>query len=85
MKDLATIVYDILHGLVNLHKQGYTHMEVKWENYIIWLNVQGEWKWVIIDLEVVRWDGEEWEGNGLTTWDENALEDHDQKKNPLMH
>jgi len=40
---------------------------------------------IIINLEVVRWDGEEWEGNGLITWDEIALEDHDPKKNPLMH
>jgi hypothetical protein len=35
LKDLGTIVHDILHGLANLHKQGYSHMEVKWENCII--------------------------------------------------
>jgi hypothetical protein len=35
---------------------------------------------VNINLEVATWDKEEWEGNGLTTWDEPTTEDHDQNK-----
>jgi len=35
---------------------------------------------VIIDLEPAGCDGEEWEGDGLTAWDESMLKDRDGKK-----
>lgn len=35
---------------------------------------------MIIDLEPAGRDGEEWEGDGLTAWDESTLKDCDGKK-----
>jgi hypothetical protein len=79
LKDLAAAVHDILHGLVDLHKQLYTHWDLRWENCIK-VNVQGEWKWVIIHLEAAGCDREEWKGDGLRAWDERTLEDCNGKK-----
>ncbi|KAG0587471.1 hypothetical protein KC19_2G166600 [Ceratodon purpureus] len=79
LKDLEAAVHDILHGLVDLHNKGYTHRDLRWENFIK-VNVQGEWKWVIIDLEAAGLDKEEWLGNGLRSWDAGMLKDRDGKK-----
>jgi len=35
---------------------------------------------LIIDLEPAGRNGEEWEGDGLTDWDESTLKDYDGKK-----
>jgi hypothetical protein len=79
LRDLENAIHDMLHSLVDLHKAGYTHRDLRWENCIK-VNVEDEWKWVIIDLEAAGHDGEEWEGDGLTAWDESMLEDCNGKK-----
>lgn len=79
LKDLEAAVHDILHGLADLHKQDYTHRDIRWENCIK-INVESEYKWVIIDLEAAGSDGEEWEGDGLVTWDKKTLEDRNGKR-----
>lgn len=79
LKDLEAAVHDILHGLVDLHNNGYTHKGLRWEKFIK-VNVQGEWKWVIIDLEAAGPDEEEWLGNGLRSWDAGTLKDRDGKE-----
>ncbi len=79
LKDLAAAVHDILHGLVDLHIQYYIHRDLRWENCIK-VNVQGEWKGVIIDLEAAGCDREEWKGDGLRASDERMLEDCNGKK-----
>jgi hypothetical protein len=73
-RDLENAIHDMLHSLVNVHNAGYTHRDLRWENCTK-VNVEDEWKWVIIDLEAAGCDGEEWEGDGLTAWDESTLED----------
>jgi serine/threonine protein kinase len=30
LKDLAAVIHDILHGLADLHKEGYTHRDIRW-------------------------------------------------------
>jgi hypothetical protein len=57
----------------------YTHRDLRWENCIK-VNVEGEWKWVIIDLEAAEPDSKEWVPAGLTSWDVGTLGDHDGKK-----
>jgi tRNA A-37 threonylcarbamoyl transferase component Bud32 len=74
LRDLENAIHEMLHSLVDLHKAGYTHRDLRWENCIK-VNVEDEWKWVIIELEAAGRDGEEWEGDGLTAWDESMLED----------
>lgn len=33
-KDLKDVVHDILHGLKDLHDQGYTYKDLRWANII---------------------------------------------------
>jgi hypothetical protein len=44
------------------------------------VNVDRQWKWVIIDLEYAGKDGEVWEGELLVSWDEKTLEGHEGMK-----
>jgi hypothetical protein len=46
----------------------YTHRDLRWENCIK-VNVEGEWKWVIIDLEAAEPNNKEWVPAGLISWD----------------
>jgi hypothetical protein len=76
LEELHYATHDMLHGLQDLHKASYVHNNLRWDNCIK-VNVKGEWKWVIIDLEYVRKDGEVWEDEALVSWDEEALESHE--------
>jgi tRNA A-37 threonylcarbamoyl transferase component Bud32 len=51
LEDLENATHDMLHGLADLHKAGYAHRDLRWENCIK-VNVRSDWKWVIIDLEL---------------------------------
>ncbi|CAM6086008.1 unnamed protein product [Calypogeia fissa] len=80
LKDLVNATHDMLHGITDLHKVGYTHRDLRWENCIK-INVRDGWKWVIIDLEAAGLANEEWVGAGLRNWDAKTLEkQNDEKK-----
>jgi len=51
-----------------LQPQGFAKLSIR-------VNVLGEWKWVILDLEDAGRDGEEGEGDGFVNWDAGTLED----------
>ena len=79
LEQLKNAMHDLLHALEVLHKADYTHRDLRWPNCIR-VNVQSEWKWVLIDLEYGGRDGAEWEGDGLVNWDAGTLEDRDGRK-----
>jgi hypothetical protein len=56
----------MLCRLQALHNAGYMQKDLQWENCIK-VNVKGEWKWVIIELEYAGKDGEVWEGEALVS------------------
>jgi hypothetical protein len=79
LEDLENATHDMLHGLADLHKVGYAHRDLRWENCIK-VNVRSDWKWVIIDLELAGPDEEEWIDKPLKVWDAGTLEDRNGKK-----
>ena len=79
LKDVENAIHDMLHSFVNLHKEGYTNRDLRWDNCIK-INVQSEWKWMIIDLELARPYDEEWKGDELQSRDAKTVEVHYKKK-----
>ena len=72
LKQLQNATYDMLHGLVELHSALFTHKDLQWDNCIRDF-LQGEAKWILIDLECIGQDGDIWKGERLVTWDDFTL------------
>jgi hypothetical protein len=66
LEELHNATHDMLCRLQALHNAGYMQKDLQWENCIK-VNVKGEWKWVIIELEYAGKDGEVWEGEALVS------------------
>jgi serine/threonine protein kinase len=73
MQELQRYAHDLLHGLSVLHKVNICHRDIRPPNVIYYLDYDGSYRYILIDLESAAPSGAQLPPVHFAAWDEYTL------------